>query len=134
MKYIFSLMILVCFALSANAQYVYNVFDRDTITDTEVDTLTWARAFTPSNGIGCHCEYVELSGTSAITQVLEGSQDNGTAWFVIDTDTIASGVAAAEIYLFSTSLSQTAARYRVRLTGAGTESLQYDCSMAVRRY
>jgi hypothetical protein len=133
MKYIFSLMILVCFAFSADAQYLYKAFDRDTITDTEADTLTWARAFTPANSIGCHCEYVELSGTAEVTQVLEGSQDNGTTWFQIDSDTIVSGVAAAEIYQFSSSATQTAARYRVRLTGSGTESLQYNCSMAVRR-
>jgi hypothetical protein len=126
-------MILGCFALNADAQFLYQAFDRDTITNTEADTLTWARAFTPANSIGCHCEYVELSGTAAITQVLEGSQDNGSTWFAIDTDTIVSGANTAEVYQFSSSLSTTAARYRVRLTGAGTESLQYDCSMAVRR-
>jgi hypothetical protein len=133
MKYIFSLLFLAFFALKSDAQYLYHAFDTDTITDTEADTLTWARAFTPANSIGCHCEYVELSGTANVTQVLEGSQDNGTTWFQIDSDTIVSGVAAAEIYQFSSSTTQTAARYRVRLTGSGTESLQYDCSMAVRR-
>lgn len=126
-------MILGCFALNADAQFLYNVFDTDTITNTEADTLTWARAFTPANSLGCHCEYVELSGTANVNQYLEGSQDNGSTWFLIDTDTIVAGISAAEIYQYTSHLSQTASRYRVRIVGEGTESLQYNCSMAVRR-
>ena len=133
MKYIFSLMILVCFALNADAQYVYNLFDLDTITDTEADTLLLSRYVTPGHNVSCHCEYTELTGTSDVDQILEGSQDNGTQWFVIDTDTLVNGVNAGELLQFSGYLSNNATRYRVRIVGAGTQSLQYRCSIAVRR-
>lgn len=132
MKYIFfSLLFLLSF--SVKAQYLYNLYAVDTITNAEADTLTWSRAFTPAHNVSCHCEYTELSGTSDVDQILEGSQDNGTQWFVIDTDTLVNGIAAAELLQFAAYTTNNATRYRVRLAGAGTQSLQYRCSLAVRR-
>lgn len=133
MKYLVLLLLFVSISVTSQAQHIHTLFAADTITNTEADTLNWTSNFNPGHYISCHCEYTELSGTSDVDQILEGSQDGGTQWFVIDTDTLVNGVNAAEIYQFSGYTSNNAKRYRVRLVGAGTQSLRYRCSLAVRR-
>ena len=97
----------------------------DTITNTEVDTLTIGTNFLTNYEGFVGVVITNLSGTSSLTIVVdEGWVDHtGTLRWDLGQDTITTTSAAATVGVDIGRLAGT--RYRIRVTGAGTQSTTY---------
>lgn len=103
----------------------------DTITNTEVDTLIVGGGSTPGVNFQSNFEggvgvvIANLSGTSSLTIVVdEGFVDaTGTVRYDNGQDTITTTAAAGTTFVDIGRLAGT--RYRIRITGAGTQSTTY---------
>lgn len=125
-------------AFAGVADYVAFDYRRDTITNAEVNTINigrrdnsvWNTVTTPTNFFSLYTydislKPVSLSGTQALTFCLDKSNArSGTIndWMAIDS--ITTGTNANIVQLKGTDA--TAARYRVRVKGAGTQSSTYQ--------
>lgn len=107
--------------------YVYAP-SQDTITNTEADTLTipanllslWSASFSVN--------LTQLSGTADVAVVIQKSNtSSGSDWKTLDTFTGTSGLLHEE---YSELLGR---RYRLILTGSGTQSTTYDIDAILKK-
>lgn len=112
----------------APSEYYTYAPSQDTITNTEADTLTLPVALLSTWSASYSVNLTQLSGTANVAVVLQKSNTaNGTDWKTLDTFTGTSGLLHEE---YSELLGR---RYRLILTGTGTQSTTYDIDAILKK-
>mgnify|MGYP007069478079 CR=1 FL=1 len=105
----------------SNAGTVRRTYAADTITNAEKDTLAVLGTFLGAYRYNVQGFRTSLSGTHNVKIYLDGSAltSGNTDWFIMDSTTTTSATT------FSMRGSADAIRFRIRVSGTGTQSSRY---------
>ena len=109
----------------------------DTITNTESDTLTFVATFQGAWLPVFKFETTQLSGTQNLSVVFQESHktSGSTDWMAVGSAVTTSGSTDSDIFRYASATTPVGSgiRYRVIITGTGTQSTRYTGRLVAKR-
>jgi hypothetical protein len=117
--------------------YYLKEITADTITTTESDTIRFAAQFLGSWLPVFKFETTQLSGTQNLSVVFQESHKTtgNTDWFAVGSAVTTSGSTDSDIFRYASATTPVASgvRFRVIITGTGTQSTRYTGRLVAKR-
>ena len=120
----------------APVDYYLKEITADTITNTESDTLTFNVQFLGPWLPVFKMETTQLSGTQNLSFVFQEShKTTGNEWFAVGSAVTTSGSTDSDIFRYASATTPVGSgvRFRVIVTGTGTQSTRYTGRLVAKR-
>jgi len=121
----------------APVDYYLREVTADTITNTESDTMTFPVQFLGAWLPVFKFETTQLSGTQNLSVVFQESHktSGNTDWFAVGSAVTTSGATDSDIFRYASATTPVASgvRFRIIITGTGTQSTRYAGRLVAKR-
>ena len=121
----------------APVDYYLREITADTITTTESDTINFPVSFLGPWLPVFKFETTQLSGTQNLSVVFQESHktSGNTDWFAVGSAVTTSGATDSDIFRYASATTPVASgvRFRIIITGTGTQSTRYTGRLVAKR-